>query len=312
MHFLAYIHVVTVSAFRDSRSRMETTESMVLGQSVKAGDEAFKPLAQLRQKHSGYSSSYVIGGSDSMGSSADFEHIQTTRISRIMVHPKIKALLDQNHSVMIIQVGACDGDFRSSNDQVQDTFGRSNVRAELIEPNPAVFKTLETNLKNRYGTGSKIHASNVAMCKMSGNVSFFVVRPEFAKDYPNAPHWAKFQLSSMNKQQVLEHSKLLGLSEGAFAKYVEEINVPCRSAKDFFHDIDVQPRDVNVLVVDAEGFDDEVVKSFLEVDKCRPSVISFENKHLSASARSDLDSLLASKKYVTEQSGGDTVCTLTH
>ena len=148
-----------------------------------------------------------------------------------------------------------------------------------------MFTKLEENMRERYGSTPRIRASNVAICETSGEVSFFVVIPKFAEDYPSAPHFIKYQVSSMSRDQVLKHAKKIELSAETFGKYVEERKVPCRSPSDLFRDTNVDPRDLNLLIIDVEGFDDQVVSAFLDVDGCMPNVISFEFKHLRPEAK---------------------------
>ena len=59
MHFLAYFYVVF--AFRGSPSRAASAESLSVGQSVTAGDEAFEAVLRQKSKSSNSESSSGIG-----------------------------------------------------------------------------------------------------------------------------------------------------------------------------------------------------------------------------------------------------------
>ena len=250
---------------------------------------------------------------------------------------RIRKLVEKNklnnRRTVIIQVGANDGSATSHADPVRDVLGYSNVHAELIEPNPPVFAMLQANLMRRFGNISRIHTSNVAVCRSSRTVSIFTMSREFARDYPNAPHWAKFELSSLNRDHLIKHYykmtatnleiakkgnknttslrtqkvknlPLLAMSMDQFRNYITEVRVPCRSPRDILDDVKLEPRDVDVLVIDAEGFDDQVVMSFLDVDGCKPSILTWEMKHLSPAARTLILSFISQRNYSHSCSNG--------
>lgn len=214
--------------------------------------------------------------------------------------------------INVLQIGACDGDFNStsgtSNDPVQRVLGRQNIQAVLIEPNPPMFKTLEKNVHAFFGVTPRVRALNMAICpKESADVPFYVVSPKFAVDYPKAPHWAKYQVSSLNRAQVLKHWETLGIEEKAWEKYVMALQVPCKTPKDLLEFIKFKASDVSILEVDAEGFDGRIVKSFLDMPGFAPNVIIFEIVHLMPREVHELQRLFKELGYHETVSRGNAV-----
>ncbi|CAE7633467.1 unnamed protein product [Symbiodinium sp. CCMP2592] len=210
----------------------------------------------------------------------------------------------------LVQVGACDGDFGeepSSNDPVQRLLLQEpSMRALLVEANPAVFDTLRGKVENRF-TGGRVTAANVAVTAGTCTAaSFFVVSPKFAEDYPRkAFHWACFQLGSMDCQHVAKHHVHVGLSQEEFAKYIEEISVPSRTPSELLSEVSLRPEDVSILAVDAEGFDDAIVRAFLELPGFQPRLITFEVAHMHAAGKEQMCLLLAARGYSTAWASTD-------
>jgi hypothetical protein len=64
---------------------------------------------------------------------------------------------------------------------------------------------------------------------------------------------------------------------------------------------------VNLLQVDAEGYDYQIVKLALEAG-VRPDIINYEQCNLSPSDRIDCKRMLRSNKYIFIDIGADTLC----
>ncbi|CAE7355099.1 unnamed protein product [Symbiodinium natans] len=204
----------------------------------------------------------------------------------------------------LVQIGACDGDFgdeASSNDPVQRLLlQQPAMRALLVEANPAVFATLLSKVEQRF-PGGRVTAVNVAVTNGScREAPFFVVSPKFAEDFPRkAFHWACFQLGSMDRQHVAKHHVHVGLSEHDFAKYIEEILVPALTPAALLKASSLRPEAVSILAVDAEGFDDVIVRAFLQLPGFEPRLISFEVAHLDVVEKEQMIRLLAERGYKT-------------
>lgn len=207
----------------------------------------------------------------------------------------------------LLQVGACDGDFSGesfSDDPVQNfLLAESQMRAVLVEPNPEVFGMLEKNVLSHFGEDGRVLPVNVAVsvspeAASAGKVPFYVVSPRLATDHPQrAPHWARYQLSSMDREHVIGHHAFIGLSREEFSAYVDEIAVPCRTPADLLQEAALAPEAVNILVVDTEGFDAQIVQAFMQVPGFSPRVLIFEAAHLESSELRRLLTFLADQGY---------------
>ena len=139
----------------------------------------------------------------------------------------------------------------------------NDVEALLIEPVPFLFK----KLNKAFEGFSNVKTLQAVISNSTEMVSFYTVSPKFAEDFPFAEHWKKWQLASMDRDMLLKHVD---------AKYIEEEKVEAKSGKEI---LKIVGR-IDLLAVDAEGFDDVIVNSFLNVSK--PKFIVFEAKNIDA------------------------------
>lgn len=108
----------------------------------------------------------------------------------------------------IVQIGACDFDYDSSNDPIQPLLKRGDVCAVLVEPVPVVYQRLVKNIGEKLGiepsATSRIQAVNAAFCPEEGKteMSFYAVNESFIHDNPDAKHWKKFQVGSFARQHL--------------------------------------------------------------------------------------------------------------
>lgn len=187
----------------------------------------------------------------------------------IDVVPLLQSLA-KDGSVNLIQIGACDGDFEagdaSSNDPVQSFVAREpKVMAVLVEASPPTCAALASKVV-KMNAGNRITTVNAAVASSSARaVPFYIVSDRFKQDYPRqAFHWAMCQLNSMDKEHVLKHHDFLGLSREQFLDYIEEIMVCCKTPAILLEEAHMMPKEVDVLAIDAEGLDEQILKSFLK------------------------------------------------
>mmetsp|Transcript_69415 Transcript_69415/g.192057 ORF Transcript_69415/g.192057 Transcript_69415/m.192057 type:complete len:364 (-) Transcript_69415:187-1278(-) len=208
-------------------------------------------------------------------------------LPQVQVAPLFEEMLAGGGSITLLQIGACDGDFvasggATSDDPVQHLLVEPRIQAILIEPNPEVFKMLDRNVRRCFGQSERIQLMNVAISPdISGKLPFYVVARRLAQEHPRkAPHWAKYQISSLDRDHVLKHAEHVGFSHEEFENYVDEIIIPSLCPAELFARAVVEPSAVDVLVVDAEGLDGEILISFLNVTAFAPAVIIFEATHM--------------------------------
>lgn len=228
---------------------------------------------------------------------------------RLWIDDHITQLFNEQRNISVIVVGANDGSTGGeTNDPMIDALMKTNVKALMIEPNPPVYKSLEQNLK-QFPESTRLHPLNLAICaNVSGSVPFYVVSPRFAEDYPNAPHWARNELSSMDRKNVLKHwnqmrPQIRFRNKHQFAPYIDEIQVPCWTPSDLMSNEHFKPEEVDFLQVDAEGFDDKIVAAFMAQEAFAPRLVIYEYKHLSEAAADEVKALLARKGYAMKGIG---------
>ena len=137
--------------------------------------------------------------------------------------------------ITLLQVGANDASANPAEVDfgVRRALADPRVRAVLVEANPLVFASLETNLARDFGYeaghggGGRITALNMAVCGRADgaavgdddggdgdggdsdggdaggrNLTFYVVSPRLRADFPTAPHWVQYQLSSFDHASI--------------------------------------------------------------------------------------------------------------
>eukprot|EP00746_Dinoflagellata_sp_MGD_P021827 gnl/MRDRNA2_/MRDRNA2_150989_c0_seq1.p1 gnl/MRDRNA2_/MRDRNA2_150989_c0~~gnl/MRDRNA2_/MRDRNA2_150989_c0_seq1.p1 ORF type:complete len:184 (+),score=32.73 gnl/MRDRNA2_/MRDRNA2_150989_c0_seq1:55-552(+) len=121
----------------------------------------------------------------------------------------------------------------------------------------------------------------MAVCPdRSAEVPFYVVKAGFAADFPEKPHWAKYQLSSMNRDHLVNMYKDVGLEEELWSSYIQELRVPCKTPKDILGTTGFSAEQIDLLQVDAEGYDGKILHAFLRLRNFAPQIIIFEDVHL--------------------------------
>lgn len=170
MHFLAYIYLV--SAVLDSRSRMVTTESTVLGQSVKAGDEAYESIGQLRSKNSHHNESFYpinddvhrrqkIGHFFSYGNYTA-EQTPQSQVVSIEDDPIALSLLKDFRTCGKCSSGSAEQDFIKVGEQVAE------FQSPTLDSGYAMCRQTTTDIKTAFSVGIRntdkwgIHLSEIS------------------------------------------------------------------------------------------------------------------------------------------------------
>lgn len=76
----------------------------------------------------------------------------------------------------------------------------------------------------------------------------------------------------MSRAHIRKH----GIAE----KYIEEVKVECKSPPDLLAAAGIAAAALDVLVIDAEGFDATIMLAFLKIPQMDPKLIKFEVRHL--------------------------------
>ncbi|CAJ1441625.1 unnamed protein product [Effrenium voratum] len=198
--------------------------------------------------------------------------------------PLLRQMAGTRSRVNLVQVGACDGDFgedASSNDPVQGFLLKEpKIHGLLVEANPNVCATLSSKVSGLFD--GRVSAVNCAVVPgdSAEDAAFFVVSPRLAAEQPRkAFHWALYQLSSLDRAHVEKHHVHLGLSKQHFARYVEEIRVPCKTPAQLLAEAKWPAAAVDILALDAEGLDQEILRAFLALPGFDPAMVFCEVCH---------------------------------
>lgn len=206
----------------------------------------------------------------------------------------------------------------------EQTVSRKGLKVLLLEPNPNVFASLVTTVNTMYKANPSIVPVNALVGGGSGGVTpFYMVNATLLlQDCPGAPHWALHQLSSLSREQV--HSQLRGFSKYDFrlvnarcdrsalqrhllakdaqnSKYIISRDVPSISFSQLLQDNQLTAQDVDVLAIDAQGFDAAILaQAFTELKGLFPRVVIFEHNLLSDLEKNSTIELLERKGYATD------------
>lgn len=199
-----------------------------------------------------------------------------------------EAGLRVDHPVFV-KVGANDG-------VTGDPFGDALLRSErwkglLVEPVPYCVE----RLRRVYSDKTRFTIDQVAIGCTPGTTKFYYVSESAKRALPDLPDWYD-QLGSFDRRHILKHL------EGRLEPFIVTEDVEVVPLSDIIRRH--QLSHVTLLHVDTEGYDLEVLKT-LGLPALCPAWIMIENRHLSASDRSEMASLLHSSGYDVSDTGTD-------
>ena len=219
----------------------------------------------------------------------------------------------EGSSVNFVQIGACDGNWRASNDPIQRLIlTKPEWHGVMMEPVPSLFQTLTANIdKEVVQHRHRIIPINAALSDEDGEQPFFVVNSKFAEEAPEQGHALKHQIGSFKKEHILKHLVKLkdkGQLKEDLDDYIDQINVQSMTPNlviQRFKESGKAARDgsVDVLIIDAEGFDLVVLQKFMEDTSIRPLLLIYESLHLNPEQTERAQALLKSNGYLHFLSG---------
>lgn len=168
-----------------------------------------------------------------------------------------------NHPEMwYLQVGAFDG---VSGDPIYPLIEKHRLRGILIEPQRDAFERLKANY-SRFDPAAFVFV-NAAIAAYDGTAPLYRIKPE-----ARGPEWLH-QIASFDRNVVLRHTQVVPNLES----FIETENVRCMTFATLFKETGI--RRVEMLQVDAEGYDHEILRLF-DIPSRRPGIVRFEHKHL--------------------------------
>lgn len=196
-----------------------------------------------------------------------------------------------------VEVGANNG---YTGDPIHPFITKYNLRGICVEPQPDVFKKLQETYREYpnvkcisaligeklapfYVIKEKIFSENDWML-MSGAFSF---NKEILKG------------SLKKKIQTKEILPLVRLKD--LEDYIQEVVLPLISFAELIKDL----KKIDVLVIDAEGYDYEILKT-LDFKRFDPQIINLESRHFSDKTREECERLLTNNGYYFFRDKSDT------
>ena len=157
------------------------------------------------------------------------------------------------NGLKFIQIGANDGVYQ---DPVRKYIKHYGWKGVLVEPQKDVFQKLIEGHKGKKHFAN-IRFENSAISTERGKTNFYIPK---RKDRGNIG-----SLALMDKKLTIANDRGL----------VDEITVNCITFDDLLDKYSIE--DIDVLVVDAEGFDDKIIMS-VDFNRIKPKVIKYEHR----------------------------------
>jgi FkbM family methyltransferase len=198
-------------------------------------------------------------------------------------------------NIRFLQVGAFDG---VSTDPIYPLIDKHFLTGSLIEPQRASFEKLRSNYA-RFETNRFVFV-NAAIAEIDGTVPFYKIA-----SWAKGPEWLH-GIASLDRNVLIRHSSAIPDLESL----VETENVRSLTFPSLFAEFDIGH--VDLLQVDAEGYDAEILRLF-DIPTRKPAIVRFEHKHLAPrDYKSCLNELIDQGYKVSQSDTGDTLAYHAH
>lgn len=179
---------------------------------------------------------------------------------RKMVHDHLRNCARKRRTQTFLLVGANDGVF---SDHLYDFARRYQWRGIAVEPVPQYFKQLSRNY-----AGLPVHCVNMAVHRTERSMPFY-----FLDDAdPDLPEWVQ-GVGSFDRDQVVQATR----DVPDVVDRIQQIDVPCAPLPEIVQGAGLEQ--VDVIVVDVEGYDHEIIRQ-VDLAAWKPHTIIFEYKHI--------------------------------
>ena len=185
-----------------------------------------------------------------------------------------------------VQIGSNDG---KANDPLYEIVRSGQWSGILVEPVPELFKQLVANYQGVRG----LHFFQVAIGRNEGTMTMYSVEPR-----PEDPLWVT-QLTSVDRDVVMSHAPDLSQLESR----IFTVEVESRTVASLIAEVGLTK--VDLLHVDAEGFDDQIILDLPLTASWAPQFLIFEKKHLGRTRYSYLRAHLSRADYKLIDLGPD-------
>tara|TARA_B100000579_G_C22739464_1_gene808350 strand:+ start:261 stop:1163 length:903 start_codon:yes stop_codon:yes gene_type:complete len=197
----------------------------------------------------------------------------------------------------IVQIGANDG---IRGDPVYRQNLRHGKKLLLIEPQKYFREAL---LKNYSSFKGELHIEHVAIGKTGENLEFHVLKQDYWEEYEQKCGKPPNGLFSLIKSQVaLRVASTLGINYSDIDRYLTTLKVDIVPLQKLIKKYNFE--DIDVLQIDAEGYDFQIINSLGDI---KPKIINFESFNLTPEEWVDFTSFCEEKGYGFIQGIRDTL-----
>ena len=175
----------------------------------------------------------------------------------------------------VIQIGANDGE---RFDDLKNFIKFKNLNCLLVEPVNRYYKKLVQNYSNE----NNFKFENAAISKEKQKLELYCVKEEFLKNYDDHVQG----INSSDKNHLIKHD--------VKKNHIEKIIVNSISFKDLIIKYNITK--IDLLYIDAEGYDGKILLDFFDISKFNP-VIIFEFIHIEPKIFEKLIDKLNQQKY---------------
>ena len=205
----------------------------------------------------------------------------------------IKLLINKKKINNIIQIGANDG---KSDDFLRNSIN-TNTNVLLVEPIKSAFEQLEKN----YSGYKNVKFVNKAIDIKSGKRDIFSVNPKYFDFYEK-----KYQSKDVSWLTVLAsfHKNHLEY-HGIKSNHIQSTEIDCINFTELIDQYNFE--NLDLLVVDTEGYDEILITNFIQNTNIRPLII-LEWIHIQKNKAEDLIELLELNNYKFLKLSKDLIC----
>lgn len=203
--------------------------------------------------------------------------------------PEILNRFAQNsHDVFFVQIGSDDG---VTGDPIHSHVVQNSWKGVVVEPMPSNFARLVETYRSQRG----VIPVEAAISTVAEHQPFYCIDSEAS----GLPGWAN-QIGSFDRDHVLKHGVLIPNIEVMLV----EKSLECITLSQLIDRYQIER--IDLLHTDVEGFDFEVIRQ-LDFARFQPTIILYEDFHLSDAARNDCRELLLAHGYKLEDGKKDCI-----
>ena len=203
-------------------------------------------------------------------------------------------------SFTVIQIGANDG---ITHDPIHKFIKRDRWKGVLLEPQSEVFHVF---LKHIYKKNKGIHCACAAIGYEDGNQRMYKIRFSKMRWATGLASFSKEKVEQAFVNGIVAHNCRVHGIEIPIDRneWITEEEVEVISPTSLIKRYDIKK--INLLQIDAEGFDFEVIKIF-DIASTNPQAIIFENVGLSSEENNCCLELLKNNNYAIRKFGSNTL-----